>query len=75
MSRIGSGFILAIMMHIPHFVGEVQLCVEFLQRERMDMGRVQEEVIADVIQFVSRKEVAVCGDLDSTHNGVTTILH
>ena len=42
----------AIMMHIPHFVGEVQLCVEFLQREHVDMGRVQ-EVTANVTQFIS----------------------
>ena len=34
----------------------------------MDVGRVREEVIADVIQFVSCEEVAVCGDLDTTNN-------
>ena len=44
---------LANMMHLPHFVGEVQFCAEFLQREHMDMGKVQEEVTADVIQFIS----------------------
>jgi len=57
------------MMHIPHFFGEVQLCVEFLQREHVDMGRVQ-EVTANVTQFISWEEVAVCGDLD-TYKGVT----
>ena len=39
----------------------------------MDMGMVREEVIADVIQFVSCEEMAVGGDLDSTHSGVTIL--
>ena len=41
------------MMYIPNFVGKVQLCVKFLQRERMDVGMVQEEVVANVIQLIS----------------------
>jgi len=40
------------------------------------MGRVREEVITNVIQFISWEEVAACGDLqavNSTYYGVTTI--
>jgi len=40
---------ITMLLYIPHFVGKVQLCVKFLQRERMDVGMVQEQVVANVI--------------------------
>jgi len=41
--------VLTVRVYIPHFVGEVHLCVKLLQGERTDMGRVREEVTANVI--------------------------
>ena len=40
---------ITMLLYIPHFVGKVQLCVKFLQRERMDVGTVQGQVVANVI--------------------------
>ena len=48
---------------IPHFVGEIELCVKLLQGECMDMGLVQGKAVADMVQFIVWEEVTVCRDL------------
>lgn len=50
-------------VHIPHFVGEIQFCVKFFQREYMNTGLIQGKAVADMIQFIVRKKVAMRGDL------------
>ena len=53
-------------LDIPDFVGEIQFSVKLLQGEYMDVGLVQGQGAANMIQLITWEQVAVCCDLDGS---------